>query len=148
MSRTEMGVTRKPLRGNRVSQRSWCNRMQASRTGVRLVLQRWARSGSDRNSPGGSAPAVVQANEAFHLRLAALAGNQRVFDQLGLVLAFCRRLDTLCMRLDESWIPHDDLLDALERHDGARAQAAMAAHLGHSRDCLVRLFGQSPQAMK
>ena len=100
------------------------------------------------DNPGGSAPAVVQANEAFHLRLAALAGNQRVFDQLGLVLAFCRRLDTLCMRLDESWIPHDDLLDALERHDGARAQAAMAAHLGHSRDCLVRLFGQSPQAMK
>jgi len=84
---------------------------------------------------------MVQANEAFHLRLAALAGNQRVFDQLGLVLAFSRRLDTLYMRVEHSWIPHHDLPEALERHDGPGSSRAMAAHLDHGRDCLVKLFG-------
>jgi len=97
------------------------------------------------DNPQGSAPAAVLANEAFHLRLAALAGNQRVLDQLGLVLAFCRRLDTLCIRADESWIPHHDLLEALERHDRAGAEQAMDAHLDHASRCLVKLFGNSPQ---
>ena len=54
------------------------------------------------------------ANEAFHLRLAALAGNERVLHQLSLTLAFARRLDTLYMRVDRTWIAHEDLLAALE----------------------------------
>ncbi len=54
MSRTEMGVTMKPFLRIRVSQWSCIRRVQASRTGVRLVPQRSARSASERNSPGGS----------------------------------------------------------------------------------------------
>lgn len=89
------------------------------------------------------APAMVMANEAFHLRLAALAGNERVLNQLGLTLAFARRLDTLYLRSDRMWIAHGDLLAALEQHRGAEAREAMAAHLDHSQDCLVKLFGHS-----
>ena len=81
------------------------------------------------------------ASAAGPAELAALAGNQRVLDQLGLVLAFSRRLDTLYMRVEHSWIPHHDLPEALERHDGPGSSRAMAAHLDHGRDCLVKLFG-------
>lgn len=86
---------------------------------------------------------MVLANEAFHLRLAALAGNARVLDQLRLTLHFTRRLDTLYLRVDHSWIAHEDILAALERRNGAEARTAMAAHLDHSQDCCVKLFGDS-----
>jgi DNA-binding GntR family transcriptional regulator len=84
---------------------------------------------------------MVAANETFHLRLAALAGNDRVLDQLRLTLHFARRLDTLYLRVDRTWVAHDDLLSALERHNSAEARQAMAAHLDHCQDCLVKLFG-------
>lgn len=90
-----------------------------------------------------NASAMILANETFHLRLAALAGNERVLNQLGLTLAFARRLDTLYMRIDQMWIAHGDILTALEHHNGAEARQAMAAHLDHSQDCLVKLFGNS-----
>jgi GntR family transcriptional regulator, rspAB operon transcriptional repressor len=93
--------------------------------------------------PGADTTAMVLANEAFHLRLAALAGNERVQHQLGLTLAFARRLDTLYLRVDRTWIAHEDLLAALEQQDGAAARTAMAAHLDHAQDCLVKLFDQS-----
>jgi DNA-binding GntR family transcriptional regulator len=85
--------------------------------------------------------AMVLANETFHLRLAVIAGNDRVLDQLRLTLHFARRLDTLYLRLDRNWIAHGDILAALEHHSGAEASKAMAAHLDHSQDCLVKLFG-------
>ena len=95
------------------------------------------------NDPEAEAAAMIQANEAFHLRLAALAGNERVLNQLGLTLAFARRLDLLYMRVDRLWIAHGDLLAALEQHDSAGASHAMATHLDHSQQCLVQLFGNS-----
>jgi DNA-binding GntR family transcriptional regulator len=100
------------------------------------------------DDPAADTAAMVQANEAFHLRLAELAGNERVLDQLGLTLAFARRLDTLYMRMDRSWIAHRDLLAALARHNGTEARKAMAAHLDHSQDCLVKLFGSSSPRLK
>ena len=93
--------------------------------------------------PQGDTATMVTANETFHLRLAALAGNERVLNQLRLTLAFARRLDTLYMRVDQTWIALGDILAALEQHDGALAGQAMAAHLDHSRDCLVQLFGHA-----
>ena len=94
-------------------------------------------------NPQADAAALVLANEAFHLRLAALAGNERVLNQLGLTLAFARRLDTLYMRIDRMWIAHGDIFAALEHHNGGEARQAMTAHLDHSQDCLVKLFGNS-----
>jgi DNA-binding GntR family transcriptional regulator len=86
---------------------------------------------------------LIQANEAFHLRLAALAGNERVLDQLALTLAFAHRLDILFLQDDPTWIAHQDILGALERHDSAAARGAMAAHLDYAQDCLVKRFGNS-----
>jgi DNA-binding GntR family transcriptional regulator len=94
-------------------------------------------------TPHVAAGAMVMANEAFHLRLAAMAGNERVLNQLGLTLAFARRLDTLYMRVDQMWITHGDILAALDHHNGVEARQAMGKHLDHSQDCLIKLFGDS-----
>jgi DNA-binding GntR family transcriptional regulator len=100
---------------------------------------------SQEGKPDADTDAMLRANEAFHLRLAALAGNARVLDQLRLTLHFSRRLNTLYLRVDHSWIAHGDILAALEHHHGAEATKAMAAHLEHAQDCLVKLFGSHVQ---
>ena len=63
--------------------------------------------------PQSDTATMVLANETFHLRLATLAGNERVLNQLGLTLDFARRLDTVYMRVDQTWIAHCDILAAL-----------------------------------
>ncbi len=83
---------------------------------------------------------MIHANESFHLRLAQWAGNERVLDQLKLTLRFARRLDTLYLRVDRSWISHEDILSALVRQNGADAIRAMSAHLERSQECLIKMF--------
>lgn len=118
---------------------------RAARSGDAARLRELCLGMRLEEDPAAGLDALVRANEAFHLGLAALAGNQRVADQLGLVLAFCRRLDTLYLRQDQTWIAHKDLLDALERRDGTAARQAMLAHLEHSQTDLVRMFGAGPR---
>jgi len=90
--------------------------------------------------------ALVPANEAFHLRLAELAGNVRVREQLGLVLRFARRLDTLYLQVDRTWISHEEILAAFAQRDAEAARVAMADHLDQSRTCLVAMFSvRGPQ---
>lgn len=83
---------------------------------------------------------LVEANETFHLKLALWAGNERVLDQLRLTLRFARRLDTLYLQTDQSWISHEDILVGLALHSSVEAGRAMAAHLERSQDCLVKVF--------
>src|SRR5271168_1861840 len=68
MSRTDMGVTMKPFLRIRVSQWSCIRRVHASRTGVRLVPHRSARSASERNSPGGSLAVISQSRRMRYTR--------------------------------------------------------------------------------
>ena len=86
---------------------------------------------------------LVQANERFHLALAALAGNQRICDQLKAVLEHVRRLDMLGSRRDTEWMPHGQILDAIRAHNQAEAQRAMAEHVDRSRNQMLKIFGGS-----
>jgi len=83
---------------------------------------------------------ILVANEAFHLRLAEIAGNQRVIDQLRLALGYVRRLDTLCTQTVPGWIGHRDIVRAIELRKPAEAHKAMAAHVEHSLEKMIRLF--------
>jgi DNA-binding GntR family transcriptional regulator len=83
---------------------------------------------------------MISANESFHLKLAQWAGNERVLDQLRLTLRFARRLDTLYLQVDRSWISHEDILSALSRHSSVEAGRAMSAHLERSQECLIKMF--------
>jgi GntR family transcriptional regulator, rspAB operon transcriptional repressor len=84
--------------------------------------------------------AVLVANETFHLRLAEMAGNQRVIDQLRLTLGYVRRLDTLCTQTVPGWIGHRDIIRAIEAHKFGEARKAMAAHIELSLDKMIHLF--------
>jgi GntR family transcriptional regulator, rspAB operon transcriptional repressor len=83
---------------------------------------------------------ILLANEAFHLRLAEMAGNQRVIDQLRLALGYVRRLDTLCTQTVPGWIGHRDIIRAIETHKLGEARKAMAAHIESSLEKMIRLF--------
>jgi GntR family transcriptional regulator, rspAB operon transcriptional repressor len=83
---------------------------------------------------------ILLANEAFHLRLAEMAGNQRVIDQLRLALGYVRRLDTLCTQTVPGWIGHRDIMRAIEAHKPGDARKAMAAHIESSLEKMIRLF--------
>ena len=84
---------------------------------------------------------LVQANERFHLAVAASAGNQRVLDQLKFTLEHVRRLDILSAQTDPGWVPHTDVVKALEERNPAQARKAMAVHIDSSRDRMLKLFG-------
>ena len=84
--------------------------------------------------------AILVANETFHLRLAELAGNQRVVDQLRLTLGYVRRLDTLCTQTVPGWIGHREIIRAIEAHKYGEARKSMGAHIDLALDKMIRLF--------
>jgi DNA-binding GntR family transcriptional regulator len=83
---------------------------------------------------------ILLANETFHLRLAEIAGNQRVIDQLRLALGYVRRLDTLCTQTVPGWIGHREIIRAVEARKPGEARKAMAAHIELSLEKMIRLF--------
>jgi GntR family transcriptional regulator, rspAB operon transcriptional repressor len=85
---------------------------------------------------------ILLANEAFHLRLAEMAGNPLVVDQLHLVLGYVRRLDTLCTETVPGWIGHKDIIRAIELRKPGEARKAMAAHIELSLQKMIRLFSR------
>jgi DNA-binding GntR family transcriptional regulator len=91
--------------------------------------------------PGANLLDILTANSAFHLRLAELSANQRVVNQLALVLCYVRRLDTICTQKVPGWIGHEEILNALGAHQAEAAKLAMARHIDLSRDKMLRLFG-------
>ncbi|MCZ2080196.1 MAG: GntR family transcriptional regulator [Bryobacteraceae bacterium] len=93
-------------------------------------------------TPGADIAQVVRASDTFHLGIAQIAGNQRVLHQLRLTLEYQHRLDCLSTRRDPYWIPHGEIIAALRSRRGAEASEAMAAHIEHARDRMLKLFGR------
>ncbi|HLJ14068.1 MAG TPA: GntR family transcriptional regulator [Bryobacteraceae bacterium] len=90
--------------------------------------------------PDTELPEILRANQVFHLRLAEMAGNQRVLNQLALTLGYVSRLDTLCTQTVPGWIGHADILRAIAARRPADAKNAMVVHIDASREKMVRLF--------
>jgi DNA-binding GntR family transcriptional regulator len=84
---------------------------------------------------------LVEANEIFHLAVAAAAANQRIVDQLKLLLEHVHRLDILGTQKDPGWIPHHHILETLKAHNPDEARRTMASHIDNSRDRMLKLFG-------
>ena len=91
--------------------------------------------------PDAQLAEILAANQAFDIRLAEIAGNQRVVDELRLTLGYVQRLDTLCTQTVPGWIPHTDILGAIAAHHPRDAHLAMAVHIDSSRDKMIKLFG-------
>lgn len=109
-------------------------------------LDALAEAISIEDQPSPSPHDLVQANEQFHLGLAAIAGNQRILDQLRAVLEHVHRFDILILGSprDTEWMAHRDILDAIREHDVAAAQRAIVQHVGGSRNQMLKLFGGLP----
>jgi DNA-binding GntR family transcriptional regulator len=96
--------------------------------------------GVERNC-GAPLTEILNANGAFHLRLAELSTNKRVASQVSLVLCYVRRLDTICTQSVPGWIGHQAIISALRARQPEAAGEAMARHIDLSRDKMLRLFG-------
>jgi DNA-binding GntR family transcriptional regulator len=83
---------------------------------------------------------VIEASDAFHMGIAEIAGNPRVIAQLKLTLEYVHRLDRLSTQKERSWIPHGEILAALEARRPSEARQAMATHIDYARDRMLRLF--------
>lgn len=94
------------------------------------------------NQPLVKMELFLLANEEFHLALAGLARNQRIYDQLRLTLEYVHRLDILSTQRDMCALPeHGDIIHAIEAHNPSDASRAMAEHIDMSRDRMLKLFG-------
>lgn len=83
----------------------------------------------------------LRINQIFHLRLAEIARNERVLEQLRLTMQYVHRLDKLSAQKDNRPVPHREIMRAIEARNGQEAQRAMAEHINVSRDQMLRLFG-------
>jgi DNA-binding GntR family transcriptional regulator len=103
-------------------------------------LQRLATSIAVENDPQAEMSLILFASDAFHLGLAEIATNRLVMEELKLTLEYVHRLDRLSTQRDSTWIPHGEILAAIESRKPAEARQAMAAHIDYARDRMLRLF--------
>ncbi len=92
------------------------------------------------SNPEAEPAESVQANVAFHLGVAELSGNQRVFDQINLVLEYVRRLDIFVAPKERGGPPHEDIIRTLETGSPAAARQAMASHIDYAADQMIKAF--------
>lgn len=85
----------------------------------------------------GAIEAYLQADRDFHLAVIAATGNSRLIEIIGRLRGQARLFGLKKIaelgQLEASSQDHEDLLAAIENHDGHRAEEIMRAHLGHVR---------------
>jgi DNA-binding GntR family transcriptional regulator len=91
--------------------------------------------------PGAEISKILASNEAFHMGIGEMASNQHILDHLKTVLEYVHRLDILSTQRDAGRVPHEEILTALEARKPNEAREAMAAHIDHARDRMLKLFG-------
>jgi DNA-binding GntR family transcriptional regulator len=85
----------------------------------------------------GAIEAYLQADRDFHLAVIAATGNSRLIEIIGRLRGQARLFGLKKIaelgQLEASSQDHEDLLAAIENHDGQRAEEIMRTHLGHVR---------------
>lgn len=84
----------------------------------------------------GDLTRYLEADQAFHLALTAKLGNPLLVELVADLRGRTRLVGLAAMldsqQLDRSAVEHHELLDALERGDGAAARELMHRHIGHT----------------
>jgi DNA-binding GntR family transcriptional regulator len=109
---------------------------------VRLqrITQRMAQAAAERNYKR-----YFDANLAAHEAVQEIAGNHWQKNVIQYLRSMCRLSPYVSVgkipgRLEESLREHEELLAAIEAHDGARAEAAMRRHIENTRAALRHLM--------
>jgi DNA-binding GntR family transcriptional regulator len=90
--------------------------------------------------PNNSAMQLAQLNERFHMALVDRTENHRMIGQMGLIMAFMRRLNYLVSAGDQ--ISHRQILEAVKARDGARAAFLIGEHIDFALSVMIRSFCQ------
>jgi DNA-binding GntR family transcriptional regulator len=84
----------------------------------------------------GDLTRYLEADQAFHLALTAMLGNPLLVELVEDLRGRTRLVGLSAMldsqQLDRSAAEHHELLDTLERGDGAAARDLMHRHIGHT----------------
>jgi GntR family transcriptional regulator, rspAB operon transcriptional repressor len=113
---------------------------KAAQTASTEQLENLVRMVEIERKPQPEMSEIISGSDSFHLGIAEIAGNKRVYSQLKLTLEYVHRLDTLSSQKDRAWIPHGEILGALQARKPADAHQAMAAHIEYARERMLKLF--------
>ncbi len=97
----------------------------------------------------GSVPKLIAADVQFHELIYALSGNPLVAPALATYLTYTQRVMGEVLIKDEKprdiWNQHAEILDAIIKGDGDRAEMLVRSHLSQAAGFMVaRLLGQPP----
>jgi DNA-binding GntR family transcriptional regulator len=118
------------------------------RHSIEMLLARRRRD-PDGEPPWEDDTEWVRANDLFHQAVQEAAGNRRLLATIAdLHQTFPRSLTWSALSessrlLQENVDQHHGILDAIERHDPARARSLMAAHVRRAGDLVARRFEQA-----
>ena len=89
-------------------------------------------------SPANDVAKYVEADRNFHLAVIEITGNKRLLEAVSTLRSQARLfgLQRIADKggLQSSSEEHNQLMNAIERHDSTRAEEIMREHLGHIRE--------------
>ncbi len=95
---------------------------------------------------GTPAERLVELDEAFHLRIAAMAGNaelRRLLANLNERIRYLRWIDMESVGRDAAQREHLRIARALRRRDAAACERHLAAHVAHRREQVAAAIGRA-----
>lgn len=118
---------------------------------VKAAARTPASSSEPAGTRAGAEEVLIDADEEFHRRLAALAGNSertRLLEQLNARIRFVRRMNlTRPGRASEALAEHDGILEALLSEEPLTAAGLMRDHLALSRHQAEEAVGRGLHAI-
>jgi len=128
------------------------DRVAAGKADVRALqqIEGVARSNKASRNAGNRIGFFLDANREFHLAVAMASGNNRLAQNISSLLDEMKRLVALGFvqggHSPEIAHDHDELIEALEHADGARAEAIVTRHIATFRDMTLDKVMQSIRA--
>lgn len=123
-----------------------CVRLALTRaTAEQIEEARRFLAGSRQKAPDTPVRELVALDEAFHLRIAAMAHNAeltRLLENLNQRIRFVRWLAMERVGRESTQSQHQQLLDALAAGDGAAAQRWLGEHIGLRREQVVEAISR------
>jgi DNA-binding GntR family transcriptional regulator len=91
---------------------------------------------------------AVHAGAEFHVRLAALSGNQFFADAVDSAMTRLARARWLAVRSEEAWAEHREIIDLIAARDAEGATALIHRHIVGTHERLVTALGADVRELR